>query len=245
MFARLVAIAQITWIALQVIVRAAKGLAISQLEIAVLAFSSCAILIYVLNWEKPKEVKVPYFVLTYDEEISPDIKTRLKEVRREYTSTRWVSAFLPGQDKPVSFDSAIPNDCNIHDVDLASRGDLMPLGGLLLGFIIFGGIHVAAWNFEFPTHVEQLLWRVTSLWCMTALIMNRILSSLAALCFFFIEGKIRDKINSLFWQLFIPMTSVLYVLARLFLMVETFRTLCFLPPDAYISTWATNFPHLA
>jgi hypothetical protein len=29
------------------------------------------------------------------------------------------------------------------------------------------------------------------------------------------------------------------------LMVEIFRSLCFLPTDAYTSTWATNIPHIA
>jgi len=36
-----------------------------------------------------------------------------------------------------------------------------------------------------------------------------------------------------------------YFIARLFLLVEVFRMLCFLPPDAYISTWAANIPHIA
>jgi hypothetical protein len=37
----------------------------------------------------------------------------------------------------------------------------------------------------------------------------------------------------------------LYVAARLFLLVEIFRTLLFLPPSAYVSTWAANVPHVA
>jgi len=40
------------------------------------------------------------------------------------------------------------------------------------------------------------------------------------------------------------MWTFLYVMARLFLLVEIFRTLCFLPSDAYISTWTTNIPHV-
>jgi hypothetical protein len=36
-----------------------------------------------------------------------------------------------------------------------------------------------------------------------------------------------------------------YVVARLFMIVETFRTLFFLPPSAYIATWASNVPHIA
>ena len=35
-----------------------------------------------------------------------------------------------------------------------------------------------------------------------------------------------------------------YILARLFLLVEIFRTLCFLPPDAFVDTWSGSFPHI-
>jgi hypothetical protein len=38
---------------------------------------------------------------------------------------------------------------------------------------------------------------------------------------------------------------ILYVVARLYLLVEIFRTLFFLLPSAYVSTWATNVPHVA
>jgi hypothetical protein len=34
-----------------------------------------------------------------------------------------------------------------------------------------------------------------------------------------------------------------YVLARVFLIVETFRTLWFLPSGAFRTTWATFLPH--
>lgn len=39
-------------------------------------------------------------------------------------------------------------------------------------------------------------------------------------------------------------SSGIYVVARLFILVELFRTLCFLPADAYVSTWTTNIPHV-
>jgi hypothetical protein len=35
-----------------------------------------------------------------------------------------------------------------------------------------------------------------------------------------------------------------YILARLFLLVEVFRTLCFLPPDVFVDTWSGSFPHI-
>jgi hypothetical protein len=34
-----------------------------------------------------------------------------------------------------------------------------------------------------------------------------------------------------------------YILARFFLLVEVFRTLCFLPPDAFVDTWSGSLPH--
>jgi hypothetical protein len=64
----------------------------------------------------------------------------------------------------------------------------------------------------------------------------------------FIKRGHEDESNSTIVQtrrLTIRFISIVYVLARLFLIVEMFRILCFLPPDAYLSTWATNIPHLA
>jgi hypothetical protein len=39
--------------------------------------------------------------------------------------------------------------------------------------------------------------------------------------------------------------GMFYILARLYLLVETFRTLVFLPPDAFISTWVSNIPNVS
>lgn len=36
---------------------------------------------------------------------------------------------------------------------------------------------------------------------------------------------------------------LLYILARLFLIVEVFRSLLYLPPGAFIETWSGSFPH--
>jgi len=232
MFARLISIAQITWIVLQTIVRAAKGLAISQLEIAVLAFSTCAIVIYSLNWSKPKGVKTPYFILSYDEEIPLNVRDEIQDAG--VYDEGLIYAFLGVGGQYSSYSSCIPNDCNVINDDQSNDSGFF---GIIIGSIIFGGIHVAAWNFDFPTENEQLVWRVTSLWCMLIYFFFILLGALLS-C---ISGSIFDRVIGMFTRI----VSVLYVLARLFLLVEVFRTLCFLPPDAYISTWATNFPHLA
>ena len=81
-FARAVSVAQITWIVVQVLARVARRLAVSQLEIAVLAFSSCAIMIYILHWKKPKGVLVPYTVLTFPGPIPVEIARKKSIIKK-------------------------------------------------------------------------------------------------------------------------------------------------------------------
>ncbi|OAQ96152.1 hypothetical protein LLEC1_03599 [Akanthomyces lecanii] len=56
--------------------------------------------------------------------------------------------------------SRIPND-NIPIYD--KQNDIHPAMYLLaLASALFGGMHAIAWNFEFPTAVEKLMWRVAT-----------------------------------------------------------------------------------
>ena len=112
--------------------------------------------------------------------------------------------------------------------------------GLLFGSVIFGAIHLTAWNFHYPTRTEQLLWQIASLWCT---------------CFFLLVIAILYPTNEvakafhfeidIISKPVVELSLILYVVARLYLLIEIFRTLFFLPPSAYISTWATNVPHVA
>ncbi|KAK0715337.1 hypothetical protein B0H67DRAFT_645102 [Lasiosphaeris hirsuta] len=42
----------------------------------------------------------------------------------------------------------------------------------------------------------------------------------------------------------VVLVMIAHAIARLSLIVEMFRALCFLPPDAYVATWAANLPHV-
>jgi hypothetical protein len=233
-FARVVSVAQITWIVVQVLARVAKRLAVSQLEIAVVAFSSCAIMIYILQWKKPKSVLVPYTVLKFSGPIPVEI-TREESIIRETRSNLQIlfgGLHNAPHSLPQKIGRPIPNDIvpeslarTNHEVDYLFLG-------LGLGSSLFGGIHVAAWNFTFPTKVELILWRVASIY---------------STVFFGLFIVLLISLYRFEWfrNQMIKLVSSLYVLARVFMIVEMFRTLCFLPPDAYTSTWATNIPHLA
>ena len=230
-FVKIIAIVQISWATLQIIVRAARKIAISQLELAVLAFAACAVVIYCLYWTKPKNIQATTTILQYRHGIPSPI---LREVTKNtYDSiVQMFMSFRSDVSQPYS-GNRIRND-NIY----GSNDDFASLVlALTFGATLFGGIHVAAWNFSFPSKIELIFWRCASIYA-TAFIPSFLVLGLALTV---LQEDLFNKVMSFFS----PLLSFLYIVARLFLLVEIFRTLCFLPPDAYLSTWATNVPHVA
>lgn len=234
-----IAVTQILWMVVQVIVRTSRGLAITQVVIAVIAFSVCAVILYILNWGKPKNFKAAFTLAIFPGDIPDAIE---RHVRAGYDSSRRLSY-------QFSLDSAfgkeraghpVPND-RIHFI----KADDFPIhlmAGLVFGCSIFGGIHVAAWSFNFPTRVELIFWKVASIWCTVfALATTTLVTSMGIARHFL---NIFDDIKSLMIAV-VRIFLALHVICRLILLVEIFHTLFFLPPDAFITTSASNIPHVA
>ncbi|KAF8859210.1 hypothetical protein BDZ45DRAFT_562078, partial [Acephala macrosclerotiorum] len=245
---RVIAIIQISWSIVQIIVRAARQLAISQLEVAVVAFAACAIAIYGLNWYKPKGVQVPITILQYPRTIPSAVYGIIAyDHARGFTSGP-ADGFILGAINSLTDHTFHRKDGSgaVHNLAVRQTGNT-EVWALSLGCVVFGGIHLAAWNFDFPTRAEQILWWVASLWCTFSVF------GMFILYFTFISA---DKYWG-YWETVIEWRGIqvtiiglfrimpaLYVLARLYLLVEIFRTLCFLPESAYVATWATNIPHV-
>ena len=156
---RTIAVVQILWFSIQILIRAARHLAISQLEIAVVAFASCAVAMYSLNWYKPKDVEVPITIMQYRGEAPRQafdilVMTSNEDLALAY----WRNIMRTFLRRPVE-----PKGTPISNV--FTRNDWGSSFGLILGSLVFGGIHLAAWTFEFPTRTEQVLWWSASLWC--------------------------------------------------------------------------------
>ncbi|KAE9381125.1 hypothetical protein N431DRAFT_476026 [Stipitochalara longipes BDJ] len=251
---RFLAVIQIFWMVIQIILRASRHLAVSQLEIAVVAFAICAVMIYVLNWEKPKGVQTPYTILQYHGAIPQAVLENVGEVRqKELLEGSLLTAFydfiiIVGtwglQDLYLFPGSAIPDYVAPIPGKYSKQTGRVQFVGLLLGGMMFGAVHVAAWDFEFPSLAERNLWRVASIVC-TAVPFFTFL--IAILPWVEDEGKheILDEIRQIFLRCFLILMWVMYFASRLFLLIEIFRTLFFLPPSAYVATWAANVPHVA
>lgn len=243
-FVRIIALVQIVWMAIQVISRACRHQAISQLEISVCAFAVCAIFLYILNWQKPKGVQVAFTILEYPDEMPRPVYriARKSQMKHEEELTTVVDTvvfmfvvMMGGTLPSNSAGSCRRNHQNIYK----TSGEQC---ACIIGSMIFGAIHIMAWGFSFPSPLERLVWRLASIYTAAALLIFFVLLSCARPTLTE-EGEqvtlLGDSAGFILGSMFF-----LYILARLFLIVETFRTLYFLPPSAYEASWVVNLPHL-
>lgn len=227
---------QLLWSASQVITRAIRGLAIAQMEIAVIAYAACTLITLFLCLEKPKDVWKATAIPLRKEADGKDVEVKefhCKEIQRlrphswflrfrHFTKER----YLRGQ----TLSSPIPNGA------LYSH-DVMNYGGTLSG-AVFGGIHCAAWNYEFPSYEERVLWRVASV-CTAGIPLLFYALSLVNLRIQKFGGLKKGV------EVLETVVGLCYLAARVFLVVEVFRSLFFLPTSAFVNTWTVDFPHVS
>lgn len=161
-----------------------------------------------------------------------------EHIRDGYNVTHRLLYVIPFEGKGAG--NPIPND----SVDRDDDPDALFVG-LFFGCLIFGGIHLAAWTFHFPTRVELILWRVASIWCTAVALVTLIILKIAEKVVEFLNDiDDTDEMDSWMFSI-LQIFLALYVICRLILLVEIFRTLFFLPPDAFVATSASNIPHVA
>lgn len=151
------AVLQITWVILSVIMRHMNGLPITQLEIATIAFSVMAAFIYLASWWKPKDVSQPT-ILTHS------LRNNAKRTAVSRMQPLWLRLRSPAKaTTKMARESSerserVPNDLVWMEGDTPLIFVIMSVSSLT-----FGGLHCLAWNFEFPTRAELICWRVASL----------------------------------------------------------------------------------
>jgi hypothetical protein len=227
---KFLAVLQVLWLIAQLSGRKAGNLSSSQLEIATLAYAACSAITYLALLNKPQGAEAPYVM----------------HAARYPTAKDMVSIAAEGP-WPYWFqqrDHWMPNNA-FHYSGEPWRYFWGFLIGSGLGATAFGAIHLFAWNFAFPTHAEQLLWRISA-GITLALPWFTLFATCASVL---LEKSVNERFGGgwfdwIWWALLKVVVSC-YVLARMFILVEMCRTLYYLPPDTYITTWTTNVPHLS
>ena len=121
------------------------------------------------------------------------------------------------------------------------------LFGLLLAGVLYGGLHLLAWNVPFASRAERILWRFSGILITSAGV------GFAGLKWYYdggldLLGKCGDILTGVglvFWGLCMFAMCMGYLLARTFLVVECFLQLARLPASAYETLeWSVYFPHI-
>lgn len=154
------AVIQIARLIFDLVTRGIAGQPVTQLEIATASFAVFAMVTYMVNVWKPKEIAQP---------------TKIHEVIEEGKGNDVVNLATE------SFFDHLWNPTKLHDNygrmmsrstrvknDEIWKGGKKPTSLLAWSMmagscVVFGGIHCVAWSFEFPTRVEQLAWRTAAL----------------------------------------------------------------------------------
>ncbi|KAK0461500.1 hypothetical protein IW261DRAFT_1348992 [Armillaria novae-zelandiae] len=114
----------------------------------------------------------------------------------------------------------------------------------------FGAFHCLAWSFSFPSHAEMVLWRVSSLGVLIAIFgmscvpligwskFDKIFSPLIPkMVWMFIQEHFGECIG--------PFSMLIYIVARIMLIVLAFLQLCHLSPLSFCTVqWTTYIPHI-
>ena len=232
-FVKLLALGQVFWFGIQLVVRLSRHIHTTQLEILTLAFATCTFMTYILLLDKPKDVQTSLIIpaaryATLDELI------RLAVVGPR---TWW----------RYRRSNRIPNN-TIH-FNPAYTDYFGPMSiGVCLSLLIFGVIHVIAWNFVFPTRIERLLWKTSTLITTFAIPVWFIFSWTIRAGYKFItpmqDQVIRPQTIFILGNAAASCAIIFFALARLYILVEVLRSLAFLPSDAFATTWSGDLPHL-
>jgi hypothetical protein len=233
------AMVQGLWFTTQCVARVHQHLAVTELEVATLAFAVVNVFIWLLWWDKPLDVQRQIVV-------GPAKAADAQTITAVHTPQfhKFLSALAgifpiykydPLSSTSVSSFWSLPMD----ELDnIPSR--ILPFAIEALVGTVFGAIHCAAWNTDFPTTVEMWMWRSCSL---------LIVEIPAVILLFVVLGNFIDVYESHLGELMLTIRFVvgisLYVIARLVLIILPLVALRSLPSGAFMDVnWSTYIPHL-
>ncbi|KAK8093513.1 hypothetical protein PG997_000198 [Apiospora hydei] len=164
-FVKVIATLQFLQLALSLIVRTSQGIAFSQLETITVGFAVCGAIVYLLYFYKPQGVQACF--VSCLPQASPGLSSsaQLLQYTKTYDSFWDVLRNKRRSDEDDSSNSTtivdrIPNDnIPISQNQWAHPGIFL----LALTSALFGAMHAIAWNFEFPSVPEKVLWHVATI----------------------------------------------------------------------------------
>ena len=250
-FAKTIAAVQAGWFVVQVIARGIQDLAITLLELSTICLMTCTASALFFWFYKPLDVRTPTSILC-EFTVAQILRGAELPERSEYKNTpldfcdpiEYTSPQFPGnqlwgeKERPLP---RIPNDRDslLHNWKV--------LAVLTVPTAAFGALQLIAWNFAFPTKVEQMLWRYTCVGGCIVLGVGCVLEAGAIIASRYTLSGMNTFNNYKTqwpWCALFHGAGLLYVIARLVVVVEVMISLRALPESAFVNVqWTAWFPH--
>ncbi|KAF8142079.1 hypothetical protein EV363DRAFT_1443990 [Boletus edulis] len=247
---------QLFWFMLQVVVRGSTGLAVTLIELDTVCMAVLSLLVLFLWWDKPLRPDCCHTFYS-PREVKPDPPTAMT-LSNAWKSDPSCLSTLMGCFINIQKTQSTTNDEEttlVDKNDKSSRskssqlvdkldGDSLALVSCGAAWMILGGLHLIAWNFDFPTETEKVLWRVASLTLaagplvILGLILIFGIAENLKLCSF---DDCLDKVG----VLTMGSVGILTIVSRLLLVALMLASLRALPCSAHQTvSWTAYIPHL-
>ena len=238
-----IVLVQVAWFVVQCIARRIQHLPITELEIMTLAYTAVNAAIYGFWWYKPLSVRCPVRVVAGSQ--LSEAKVDLISKGPWLDAISYVFKLVDGtQDSMtnVSDEKQVPIFYAAKP-DKAQR-DLAAAISVIVA-MIFGGIHCFAWSLQFPSHAEQLLWRVSSIAILGYPGILGLTFLFESLWVKYYKHPITDITSRRYLIVLFVLGIPVYVAGRVILVVLAFATLRSLPQGAYgTPQWTIFIPHI-
>ncbi|KAI1778242.1 hypothetical protein F4818DRAFT_290998 [Hypoxylon cercidicola] len=296
---RIVTIVQLFWFAIDILARVILGMALTTLELSTIGFIFCAVSTAIFWRHKPQDVSYP-ILLEPNVPLCEILMNAGHDAAKPYSYTPldfasskphmfqgiWRYCFRIPERVGFYFHSPKRPINKIWDDNFP---ELIPWADAALAVVQFGfaAIHVAGWNFHYPTDVERIMWRTCTVFILCSMFMVWVIlsstyiglprlrswlearhNSASPILLCRLQARLRStksyqlmkriashKINNspnkapdediplLTAVVLIPL-GVLYVVARMFIIIEDMINFRSLPPSVYASVdWTAFLPH--
>ncbi|UNI23456.1 hypothetical protein JDV02_009274 [Purpureocillium takamizusanense] len=232
---KVVALIQVSWLVLQLVARAITGKSSTPLEVMTLSFAVCTFIIYILLLDHPQDVMSPVYIRPNRSCRAEDMETLARVSQDRFWGGRFRNNAIANNTIPTIH---LPSQYR------GARTAVHFVAGAGIAGVIFGSVHLVAWNMQFPTKTEEILWKVSALFTALAPVVATVVQGSTNFVFRRINGRPVRVGQDIGCTALLGLQILAFVLARAFLVVEAFRSLYFLPPDAFRATWAANIPHV-
>ena len=209
------------WVLTQAISRIHQHQALSLLEVTTSAYLCCAVGIYAFWWKKPQNSSAPIMIACSDEAID-----ELSSSAYESHMDDWTEYLCAGHENSIEI---------TEGKGFLSASTLNWIIGLaVLSFVIFGFVHLASWNSRLPSTIELWMWRGSTLYC-----------SICPGIFGLYTTVALSRKTSDFFGTISSYGVYVYLILRIYIIIESFISLRALPASAFQSVqWSSFIPHI-